>query len=81
MTDKIDEIKVMLETGEVLPFKEVKFYKGIFTGKMVKPSKIENDFEYFHKGDEVFVFNMEQFLKFYRGIELILEAIREIRTE
>lgn len=81
MSDKIDEMKEMLDTGEILPFHRVKFYQGTFTGKMVKASNNKNDFKDFVKGDEVLVFNMKEFSKFYKGIEMILELIREINNK
>lgn len=81
MVDKMDEMKEMLDTGEILPFHKVKFYQGTFTGMMVKASNNKNDFNDFLRGDEVLVFNMKEFSKFYKGIEMILELIREIKDK
>lgn len=37
-TVTFEEVEELLEEGEIIPFREVKYYLGTFTGKMVKPN-------------------------------------------
>lgn len=73
MSNKVDKVERLLKTGEVLRHKDVKYYPGIFTGKMVKPLNIEKDFKQFKKGDKVIVFHMEDYLKFRKGMDILTE--------
>jgi hypothetical protein len=48
--DFLDELDRMLETGEIMRFKDVKYYFGNFTGKMVKPIEDDLNYKKFSKG-------------------------------
>lgn len=77
--DFLDEIDRMLETGEIMRFKDVKRYFGNFTGKMVKPIEDDLNYKKFRKGDTVVVFNAIDYLKYRKGMKLVLEDLKKIQ--
>lgn len=82
MKPSIEEVEKLMEAGENLRLRDVHFYTGVFTGKLVKRETLGgDDFKHFSKGDRVFVFDFEEYQKFYAGIELILETINNLKTD
>lgn len=75
--DFLEELDRMLETGEIMRFKDVKYYFGNFTGKMVKPIEDDLNHEKIRKGDPVVIFNAEEYLKYRKGLELLMEDIKK----
>lgn len=75
--DFLDELDRMLETGEIMRFKDVKYYFGNFTGKMVKPIEDDLNYKKFSKGDPVVIFNAEEYLKYRKGIDLLIEDMKK----
>jgi hypothetical protein len=58
----------------MLRLSDVRVIYGKYTGKIIKIDKDDVDsFNEFSKGDRVLVFNHEDFLKFYKGMECLME--------
>ncbi|CEA14530.1 hypothetical protein [Methanobacterium formicicum] len=71
----------MLETGEIMRFRDVKRYFGKFTGKMVKPLEDDLNYKKFRKGDIVVIFNAEEYLKYRKGYEFLSRDIKDSLKE
>ena len=74
-----EEIEKLIDEGEILPLKDVKVYVGIFTGKMVKKDE-EKDygcFDKFKKGDKVIVFKLNDYNKWNKGMDLIIDSLEK----
>lgn len=78
--DLLAKFDRMLETGEIMRFKDVKRYFGNFTGKMVKPVEDDPNYKNFRKGDIVVIFNAEEYLKYRKGMELLIEDMKKSNT-
>lgn len=72
---RFQDMDQLLEDGVILRFSDVKGYQGTFTGKMVKPLDGES-LEDFQRGDPVYVFHLEDYLKFYAGTLLMWKAFQ-----
>jgi hypothetical protein len=69
----LENVKKRLENGEILPLSDVRRVYGKYTGKIIK---IDKDYIYsfneFSKDDRVIAFNNEDFLKFYKGVDCLI---------
>lgn len=53
-------------------FRDVRRFKGVITGKTIKP--VDNNIAGFTKGDEVIVFHLKDFLSFYNDMDTALHG-------
>jgi cobalamin biosynthesis Co2+ chelatase CbiK len=68
------EFEEAMEKGEILCLGDIKAYAGKFTGKFVKlVDDYKNDFDKFKTGDIVLVFNLDDYKKFQKGIDLLTQ--------
>ena len=58
--------------GYIMRFRDVRRFKGVITGKTIKP--VHNDMAGFTKGDKVIVFHLEDFLSFYNDMDTALHG-------
>ena len=82
-TDKFKKhYNKMLEDNEILQLEDIRAYIGVFTGKMIKRYPKENknysSFDDFKKGDKVIVLNLNDYIKWHKGKDMILEQIDSI---
>ena len=80
---ELEEFDKLLEKREILPFSDLKVYIGTFTGKIVKKEeKIEYGcFNKFKKGDRVIVFNYNDYFKWRKGMDILINDLREMRKK
>ncbi len=69
-----EEFEESMEKGEILRFGDIKAYEGKFTGKFVKlVDDYKNDFDKFKAGDLVLVLNLDDYWKFQKGMDLLIQ--------
>lgn len=76
-TVRFQDITQLLTEWEIISLEAAKIYRGIFTGKMVKPD-LESKYsrlEDFNPGERVLVINEDDLLKFYAFSELYRAAL------
>lgn len=76
---KLEELEKMAKETEILPLTDVKFYSGVFTGKLVRRAGDPLDFKDFKKNDDVLVFHKEEFEKFFNALEGVLDIIENLK--
>ena len=67
----------LIEKYDIMTLGMVRGYIGVFSGKMVKPLDCnEDEFKKFHKGDQVVVYNLQDFIKFQKSFDKIKESLK-----
>ena len=82
MSDKDDwkdlSFEELVKKYDLMPLRIVRYYTGVFTGKMVKPSHgNEEEVKEFHKGDKVVVYNLQDFIKFLNSFDKLKEIFKD----
>ena len=74
---EIEEFEENLETNNYTCFDDLRAFKGVIKGEIVIPTddgeKTAKHLDEFSQDEELLIFNLEEFIKWYQALQLAVE--------